>query len=103
MVTAASRGDLFLVKYFCQRDFPKHQNACEYAASYGHINCLKCLHEHGWPWDKQTCNLAAKDCHIECLSYSISNGCSYNFEELYEYAKYGGDKGIEKYLLSLQN
>ncbi len=105
LTTAVSRGDLFLVKYFCKRDFPKHESACEFAANYGQLECLKYLHENGYPWDEQTCNLAAKEGHFycyECLKYAVENGCPYNYEELLVYADYQENKECLEYLVFLE-
>ena len=96
--TAASQGNLEMVKYCVANKCPIGTGACAYAAENGHLACLKYLHEEvkaPWAWgtaawaaenghlhileylverkydkySKGACVLAAKEGHLECLKY----------------------------------
>ena len=52
--TAASQGNLEMVKYCVANECPISTLACAYAARNGHLECLKCLREGKAPWDFST-------------------------------------------------
>ena len=75
IISAASQGDLDMVKYCVDNDCPMNAEACSWAAEEGHLDVLKYLHEHGCPWNSETCRLAYECDEMECFLYAAANGC----------------------------
>jgi len=75
IITAASNGNLEMVKYCVENDCPMDASACANAAEEGHLDVLKYLREHGCPWDWCTCRCAHQFNHIDCLNYAIEQRC----------------------------
>ena len=75
IISAASQGDLDMVKYCVDNDCPMDARACACAAEEGHLAILKYLHEHDCPWDSDTCRCAHMRNHIDCLNYAIEQRC----------------------------
>ena len=75
IISAASQGDLDMVKYCVENGCPMNARACAYAAEEGHLDVLKYLHEHDCPWDSKTCEYAHMRNHIDCLNYAIEQRC----------------------------
>ena len=75
IISAASQGDLDMVKYCVDNDCPMNARACAYAAEEGHLDVLEYLYEHGCPWNSETCRLAYECDEMECFLYAAANGC----------------------------
>ena len=75
IISAASHGNLEMVKYCVENDSPMDAVACACAAEEGHLNILKYLHEHGCPWDSTTFYCAEMRNQIDCLNYAIEQRC----------------------------
>ena len=79
IISAASQGNLDMVKYCVENGCPMDEEACSNAAKKGHLDVLKYLHEHGCPWDSKTCYYAAGNGHLDMLMYSHGNDCPWDF------------------------
>jgi hypothetical protein len=75
IISAASQGNLDMVKYCVENGCPMDAEACSCSAFEGHLDVLKYLHEHDCPWDSDTCYYAHENNHIDCLNYAIQNQC----------------------------
>jgi hypothetical protein len=75
IISAASQGNLDMVKYCVENGCPMDAEACSCSAFEGHLDVLKYLHEHGCPWDSDTCRWARAQDHFDCLIYAIQNQC----------------------------
>ena len=75
IISAASQGDLDMVKYCVENGCPMNARACAYAAEEGHLDVLEYLYEHGCPWNSETCRLAYECDEMECFLYAAANGC----------------------------
>ena len=70
--TAASQGNLEMVKYCVANECPISVFACAFAAISGHLEVLKYLREEvKAPWDSATANGAALDGHLHILEYLV--------------------------------
>ena len=74
--SAASQGNLEMVKYCVANECPIYEWACANAAGHGHLEILKYLHETAKaPWNFW----AVRDAHVknqtECLQYLLDNNC----------------------------
>ena len=68
--TAASQGNLEMVKYCVANECPIDEDACAFAARNGDLECLKYLREEAKaPWDSDTANGAALNGHLHILEY----------------------------------
>jgi len=76
IISAASHGNLEMVKYCVENDCPMDEYACAYAALNGHLDVLRYLHEHDCPWNSDTCYYAHENNQIDCLNYAIQNQCT---------------------------
>ena len=71
-MTAASQGNLEMVKYCVANECPVDEWTCKCAARYGHLECLKYLHEEAKaPWDSHTAEWAAQNGHLHILEYLV--------------------------------
>ena len=72
IMTAASQGNLEMVKYCVANECPVDEWTCKCAARYGHLECLKYLHEEAKaPWDSHTAEWAAQNGHLHILEYLV--------------------------------
>ena len=71
IISAASQGNLDMVKYCVENGCPMDEDACLCAAEEGHLDVLKYLHENDCPWDSRACYLAHFNNRIDCLNYLI--------------------------------
>ena len=62
----------------------KMGNMCGYAARHGQLEMLKWLREQDYPWDEDVPIGAIKYGHIDTFSWAIDNGCPYNRERCME-------------------
>ena len=80
--TAASQGNLEMVKYCVANKCPMNESACAFAAFNGHLEVLKYLREEAKaPWDAKTAAWAAENGHLHILEYLVER----------KYDKYNGD------------
>ena len=97
--SAASQGNLEMVKYCVANECPINEYACENAARYGHLECLKYLREEAKaPWDKYTATWAAQNGHLHILEYLVER--KYDKYDAYAcyYAAVHGHLDCLKYL-----
>jgi len=72
IMTAASQGNLEMVKYCVANECPITVWACAFAAKNGHLECLKYLHEEAKaPWDWRSAAWAAEYGHLHILEYLV--------------------------------
>ena len=69
--TAASQGNLEMVKYCVANGCPIGERACENAAENGRLEVLKYLREVKAPWDRWTAAGAARNGHLHILEYLV--------------------------------
>ena len=48
---------------------------CVWAAGEGQLEILKWLRENDFPWDEETCAAAALNGHLEVMQWMRANGC----------------------------
>ena len=72
LMTAASQGNLEMVKYCVANECPIDERACAWAARCGHLEVLKYLREEvKAPWDSDTASWAAANGHLHILEYLV--------------------------------
>jgi len=72
IMTAASQGNLEMVKYCVANECPIDKRACAWAARCGHLEVLKYLREEvKAPWDSDTASYAASNGHLHILEYLV--------------------------------
>ena len=70
--TAASQGNLEMVKYCVANECPIDEDACAFAAFNGHLEVLKYLREEvKATWDSRTASWAAAKGHLHILEYLV--------------------------------
>ena len=70
--SAASQGNLEMVKYCVANECPINEDACASAAFNGHLEVLKYLREEAKaPWDSATANVSAANGHLHILEYLV--------------------------------
>ena len=90
IMTAASQGNLEMVKYCVANECPIDERACAYAADGGHLECLKYLCEEvKAPWDSSTATWAAANGHLHILEYLVER-------KYYEYTAYAFERAAEE-------
>ena len=83
IVTAASQGNLEMVKYCVANECPINGRACAWAAQNGHLEILKYLREEVKArWDWNTATRAAKNGHLHILEYLVER----EFDEYDEFS-----------------
>jgi hypothetical protein len=82
--TAASKGNLDMLKYCCENGCEVHNGTCAEAAKYGHLNCLEYFRSKNIPWNSWVCEEAHKNNHMDILTYAVKNTCP-GFEEYEQY------------------
>ena len=97
--SAASQGNLEMVKYCVANECPIDAFACEYAAENGHLEVLKYLHEEvKAPWDGNTAAWAAHNGHLHILEYLVERKYDKFDEDACAYAAKYGHLNCLKYL-----
>ena len=72
IMTAASQGNLEMVKYCVANECPINEKACAWAARCGRLECLKYLREEvKAPWNSDTAAWAALYGHLHILEYLV--------------------------------
>ena len=72
IMTAASQGNLEMVKYCVANECPINESACAHAAENGHLEVLKYLREEAKaPWDWNTATWSALNGHLHILEYLV--------------------------------
>ncbi|CAL6316260.1 unnamed protein product [Bathycoccus prasinos] len=72
IMTAASQGNLEMVKYCVANECPIDERACAWAVRCGHLEVLKYLREEvKAPWDSDTASYAASNGHLHILEYLV--------------------------------
>jgi hypothetical protein len=51
---------------------------CKWAALQGQLEILKWLRENDFPWDEKTCTRAVRGGHLEVLQWLRANSCPWN-------------------------
>jgi hypothetical protein len=97
IISAASQGDLDMVKYCVDNDCPMNARACAYAAEEGHLDVLEYLYEHGCPWNRWTITQAAFQGNLSMVKYCVENNCPMDAYAC-SCAAEGGHLAILKYL-----
>ena len=82
--TAASKGNLDMLKYCFENGCEVHNGTCAEAAKYGHLNCLEYFRSKNIPWNSWVCEEAHKNNHMDILTYAVKNTCP-GFEEYEQY------------------
>jgi len=77
---AATEGQLEVLKWLRENDFPWSERTCNVAAQGGHLEVLQWAHANGCPWDEDTCSGAAEGGHLEVLQWAHANGCPWDWE-----------------------
>ena len=97
--TAASQGNLEMVKYCVANKCPIGTGACAYAAENGHLACLKYLHEEvKAPWAWGTAAWAAENGHLHILEYLVERKYDEYDEDACYYAAMNGHLNCLVYL-----
>ena len=97
--TAASQGNLEMVKYCVANECPIDEDACANAALHGHLSCLKYLREEvKAPWDCWTADWAAENGHLHILEYLVERKYDKYNEVTCLYAAENGHLDCLKYL-----
>ena len=86
---AAGKGQLEILKWLRENDFPWNEETCARAALFGHLELLQWAHENGCPWKQNTCSATAEGRHLEVLQWARANGCPWD-EWTCSDAAYGG-------------
>ena len=70
-------GELIGLRFLHQRgDFDDDPDSlCTLAAGEGQLEILKWLRENDFPWDSETCEFAAMNGHLEVLQRARAHGC----------------------------
>jgi hypothetical protein len=75
---AATEGQLEVLKWLRENDFPWSERTCNVAAQGGHLEVLQWAHANGCPWDWETCRMAALRDHLEILQWARANDCPWD-------------------------
>ena len=70
---AAEEGQLECLRLLIANGFPKSECACAWAADGGHLECLRLLITNNFPKTEYACEWAAGGGHIQCLQLLIDN------------------------------
>ena len=70
---AAGEGQLEILKWLRENDFPWNKCTCRYAVNGWHLEVLQWARESGCPWDEKTCAHAALGGHLEVLQWAHEN------------------------------
>ena len=75
---AAGEGQLEILKWLREYDFPWDAGTCTNAALRGHLEVLQWARANGCPWDEMTVAWAAGRGHLEVLQWARADGCPWN-------------------------
>ena len=75
---AAKLGQLEVLKWLRENDFPWSERKSDEAACNGHLEVLQWARENGCPWDENTCWAAASGGQLEVLQWARANGCPWD-------------------------
>ena len=99
IMTAASQGNLEMVKYCVANECPVDEGACTNAAENGHLEILKYLREEvKAPWNSWTADWAAERGHLHILEYLVERKYDHFVEHACENAAMCGYLDCLKYL-----
>jgi len=97
--SAASQGNLEMVKYCVANKCPINEFTCAYAAKNGQLECLKYLREEvKLPWDSWTATRTAQNGHLHILEYLVERKYDHFDEDACMYAAMNGHLDCLKYL-----
>ena len=86
---AAALGQLEILKWLRENNFPWDEETCRRAASGGHLEVLQWACANGCPWNEDTCKYAANGGHLEVLQWARANGCEWDGQTI-TWARIGG-------------
>ena len=86
---AALQGQLEILKWLRENDFPWDEKTCTRAVRGGHLEVLQWLRANSCPWNEYTCAWAAHDGDLEMLQWARANGCPLSVHTC-AYAVWGG-------------
>jgi len=75
---AASGGHLEVLQWACANGCQWNERTCTGAAQGGHLEVLQWAHANGCPWHSWTCSMAARGGHLEILQWARANGCPWD-------------------------
>ena len=97
--SAASQGNLEMVKYCVANKCPINEFTCAYAAKNGQLECLKYLREKvKLPWDSWTATRTAENGHLHILKYLVERKYDKYNEVACQWAALKGHLDCLKYL-----
>jgi hypothetical protein len=97
--SAASQGNLEMVKYCVANKCPINEFTCANAAKNGQLECLKYLREEvKLPWDSWTATRTAQNGHLHILEYLVERKYDHFDEDACMYAAMNGHLDCLKYL-----
>ena len=75
---AAGEGQLEILKWLRENDFPWDEVTYKRATSGGHLAVLQWAHANGCPWDEETYSGAAYDGKLEILQWARANSAPWD-------------------------
>jgi hypothetical protein len=98
---AASKGNLYIIKWLKEKDIPWNEQTCAHAAGGGHLETLKWLHDNGCPCGKESFNDAAWNGHFEIVKWLHETLCKRGIE-VCSHAALGGHLDVsDKYYFEM--
>lgn len=89
---AAKYGQLDILKWARENEFPWDEKVCENAAENGHVGVLRWAHENGCPWSEKIYEFIIEWGDLETLKWLHENGCPWNnmvYNYVLEHCYYG--------------
>jgi hypothetical protein len=91
--SAAEGGQLKIIQWLRENDYPWDSHVGQYAARGGHLETFVWLHEHGFPLDKDsikaTIHSAIAYGHLEILKWLKTQECTFDYYTLWLAAQNG--------------
>jgi hypothetical protein len=74
-ISAATAGQLDVLRWLHEVQPWAHTTAASYAADAGHLDCFSFLHSINVHWDEYSAMSTAKEGQLACLAFMIEHGC----------------------------